>query len=63
MVYFGFFITQMISFSHFMEIIHNIIEDEIYGVGLGQKNGTMANQRNQLQLFHNIIFGFSLENL
>ena len=36
MVYFGFFIRQMISFSHFTQIIHNI-EDEIYGVGLGQK--------------------------
>ena len=38
MVYFGFFITQ-ISFSHFMQIIHNIIEDEIYyySVGLGHK--------------------------
>ena len=36
MVYFGFFIRQMISFSHFAQIIHNI-EDEIYSVGLGQK--------------------------
>ena len=36
MVYFGFFIRQMISFSHFSQIIHNI-EDEIYSVGLGQK--------------------------
>ena len=63
MVYFGFFITQMISFSHFTQIIYNIIEDEIYGVGLGQKNDTSANQRNQLQLFHNIISGSSLENL
>ena len=27
----------MISFSHFTQIIHNIIEDEIYSVGLGQK--------------------------
>ena len=34
MVYFGF--SQMISFSHFKQIIHNI-EDEIYSVGLGQK--------------------------
>ena len=61
MVYFGFFIRQMISFSHFTQIIHNI-EDEIYNVGLGQKM-TPANQRNQLQLFHIIISGFSLENL
>ena len=37
MVYFGFFVRQMISFSHFTQIIHNIIEDEIYNVGLGQK--------------------------
>ena len=37
MVYFGFFITQIISFSHFMQIIYNVIEGEIYGVGLGQK--------------------------
>ena len=35
MVYFGFFIGQIISFSHFTQIIHNT-EDEIYSVGLGQ---------------------------
>ena len=50
MVYFGFFVRQMISFSHFTRIILNVIEDEIYGVGLGQK---MAPN-------HNIISGFSL---
>ena len=36
MVYFGFFIRQMISFIHFTQIMHNI-EDELYNVGLGQK--------------------------
>ena len=36
MVYFGFFIRQTISFSHFTQIMHNI-EDELYNVGLGQK--------------------------
>ena len=37
MVYFGFFIRQMISFSHFSQYTIIIIEDEIYGVDLGQK--------------------------
>ena len=37
MVYFGFFVRQMISFSRFTQIIHSIIEDEIYSVRLGQK--------------------------
>ena len=62
MVYFGFFIGQMISFSHFTQIIHNI-EDEIYSVGLGQKMTPRLVKEISFQLFHIIITGFSLENL
>ena len=36
--------------------IHNIIEDEIYSVGL-------RHEKNQLQLFQKKISGFSLEKL
>ena len=36
MVYFCFFTRQIISFSHFTQIIHTN-EGEIYSVGLGQK--------------------------
>ena len=36
MIYLGIFIRQMISFSHFTQIMHNI-EDELYSVDLGQE--------------------------
>ena len=43
--------------------MHNI-EDELYSVALDQKMAPQLNyQRNQLQLFHIIISGFSIENL
>ena len=62
MDYFGFFIRQMISFSHFTQIIHNI-EDEIYSVGLGQKIVPLLIKEINCFIIIIIISGFSLENL
>ena len=61
MVYFGVFIRQIISFSHFTQ--YTILLKMKFIVLALFKNGTSANQRNQLQLFHKIISGCSLKNL